>query len=270
MLVNPPTDIQKHFLLHCLYLQTLFLCSIMHVQNEQQKLLKTHSSTFHFISQYFYVYDIQKYVPCKIFLCSIQSAESLGLTFFQELFTIIETKKHPFETLKHYDNLFVEIQKYEYIDVETYGLLKNMYLKAVKYYLANVEPTEYEVLDFYVKNYDLLVFVVKELTKEMSIKMNRPHILRAELLHYKNIVEQMLKNEKYSVFIDFIEVKDECRKIELFDDVLVAFISHVKNYISQMEPEEGYLKCMEFTSEIVLNKVTCNKMIIEDLKNFST
>lgn len=101
----------------------------------------------------------------------------------------------------------------------------------------------------------------------MNVKMSRPHILRAELTYYKKVVEEL---GDYSVFIDCIEVRDECKKIKSFDDILLVFIERVKLFVNGMEPEEGYLKCMELASEIVLNRLTTDMGIIEDLKRFST
>lgn len=118
----------------------------MLAQEEQQKLLTTHLSTYHFVKQYFLVYNIQSQLPFKIFLSQLQCPEKLSLNFFHELYTIIETDKHPFITLKLYDSLFAKIQQYKYVDREAFEILKRSYIKAIKYYLANMNA---QIIKFY-------------------------------------------------------------------------------------------------------------------------
>ncbi|KAM0684869.1 hypothetical protein COBT_003922, partial [Conglomerata obtusa] len=93
-----------------------------------------------------------------------------------------------------------------------------------------------------------------ELEREYNSKKRSFFIQRHDLQKKISLSVKLISNEE---------------KMPNFDDFLLLLNECIKKYLLSLEPEDAYLKAMNYCSELVLRNITLDQNIIDDMKYFA-
>ncbi|KAM0672950.1 hypothetical protein GVAV_003577 [Gurleya vavrai] len=268
------------------------------VYSEQKKLMTEKFSLCNFIKNYFYVYDLQKITPYKIFFECLPQSDNFEINLLEELYNCIqETESNflsVFNKMVDFDDFLKVVNFYEFLDIDVYNICQKVFQKCILLYIDHIECLILSEKDFdFVLVYKALNFFVKE---EIDFTNTCISKFQNKFDHrYYNFKEiyVFLENQRYifheyqcilkinnrSIFIDnnYFQskiqlsklIKSEDKNAHCFNNFILNFNVNLKKYFEKFEPETAYLKILDYCSELVLRGIIDDIKVLDDLKNFA-
>lgn len=244
----------------------------MHIQHEQKKLFDPFVSSYDFIKQYFYVYDLQKNHPYKIFIDDI--SYPIDTYMFQEIFNHIDKNKiNSFDFLQQFDILLQQILKYEFYDKSFFEIIKTNYIKSIIYFLDSLDNENdiYKLFDVY--NYYFNINFYDIIFSRLNFNFKNKNGFYDQLMFVKKFFEKII--EKNEVSFVKSEINKRMKADErVFNYNFVEFIDMLNDklfaeYFLILNNEDAYLQWMNYTSELVTRRVINEERVISRMKTMS-
>lgn len=255
------------------------------------ELLGDFSSPLDFVSVYSANYDRQAQVPYKVFRDMIPYFSSFDITFLDHLFQhILANTESPGsleEYLLHVENVILECRTRRFYDKEFYDLCCLIYIKALAFL---VDQCEFKVLSYSLsqKKKDFVPYVklLYRFSSErldlrrLFTKMVRTNLENAvdvvnDLESVGNLIKEtnsMLREipelTKFNAdkrYLDRLNISEKIvgsSRIEeySFESTLNAVLDSIEAESKKMPKEQGYIRIMDFISEIELKNLGCKSI----------
>ncbi|KAM0673896.1 hypothetical protein GVAV_002734 [Gurleya vavrai] len=265
---------------------------------EQKKLMTEKFTLCNLVKNYFYVYDLQKITPYKIFFECLPQSDNFEINLLEELYNWIQETEinflGVFNKMVDFDDFLKTVKSYEFLDIDVYNICQKVFQKCILLYIDHIECLILSEKDFdFVLVYKALNFFVKEkidftniCISKFQIKFDQPNYKFKEI--YGFLENQQYNFHKYqcilkinerSVFIDNIYfqskiqlsklIKNEEKTATCWNDFILNFNVNLKKSFEKFEPETAYLKILDYCSELVLRGIIDDVKVLDDLKNFA-
>ncbi|KAM0676033.1 hypothetical protein GVAV_000813 [Gurleya vavrai] len=265
---------------------------------EQKKLITEKFTLCNLIKNYFYVYDLQKSTPYKIFFECLPQSDNFEINLLEELYNWIqETERNflgVFNKMVDFDDFLKFVDSYDFIDIDIYNICQKVFQKCILLYIDHVECLILSEKDFdFVLVYKALNFFVKEefdftniCISKFQKKFDQPYYNFKEIYiflenqrYYFYEYQRILKINKRSILIDdnYFQskiqlsklIKNEEKNAPCFNDFILNFNVNLKKFFEVFEPETAYLKILDYCSELVSQGIIYDIKVLDDLKNFA-